>query len=475
MEYNKYSYKNPKKIVQQRILSAFSDFYSELPKKKVWNITIDLSKVKSKKIKDNCLNVAIEKSKNQVKSKDYLNASSTLKQILNELNNCSKFGWIRFVFLSILLFIGIYLVKDTWIYVLNNMLYLFLGIVVLLLIFWKLLKLKVGTYMILFYFAIFALPILLLFPMPFVILNWIIPIAPTSYNIIIFGIIPSLIIPFMIFPYINNSIKLITRNQRYNLANGLYNYYIGRDYIQKYIDSESKVKLEFLKDAIKKFSKATESYNKLLFGFKDELSICPYCLNFYQGINIYENLLRKPKDSSVKDLEKQIDQSISIMEETNKGSNRLNQLLKELLNFTKVLVELQKKRQNISHYDSMEKMEIDKEIKEKSFEIDKKIEKIDIIISEIEDQNLPLIIEIMKKKRAELDDLSVSLKKEGFKGFDKYYAGEEYSLIGILLLIIGIAMLFIGGLYSPAYLLIGVTLSVIGSVIMFFVKIKKPI
>jgi hypothetical protein len=280
----------------------------------------------------------------------------------------------------------------------------------------------------------------------------------------------------MMFRHINISIKLITKNPRYNLANGLYNYYIGRYYIQKYIDSkDSKVKLKFLKNAIKKFSKATESYNKLLFGFKDELSICPYCLNFYQGINIYENLLRKPKDSSIKELEKKIDKSISVMEETNKGSNRLNQLLKELLNITKVLVELQKKRQNISHYDSVDKMEIDKEIKEKSNEIDKKIEKIDLIISEIEDQNLPLIIEIMKKKRAELDYLSVNIKKEGFKGFDKFYADEEYSLIGILLFIIGIAMLFSGILYSLEYLLIGAILSVLGTVILYFVKIKKTI
>lgn len=48
-------------------------------------------------------------------------------------------------------------------------------------------------------------------------------------------------------------------------------------------------------------------------------------------------------------------------------------------------------------------------------------------------------------------------------------------MIGILLFIMGITVLFIGGLYSPAYLLMGVILSEIGSVIIYFVKIKRTI
>jgi hypothetical protein len=76
---------------------------------------------------------------------------------------------------------------------------------------------------------------------------------------------------------------------------------------------------------------------------------------------------------------------------------------------------------------------------------------------------------------AELDYLNVNLKKEGFKGFDKFYASEEYSSIGILIFIIGIAMLFSGILYSLEYLLIGAIFTVLGTVILYFVKIKKTI
>ncbi len=468
--------KDPEKMVKQRILSAFSDFYSDLPKEKVWNLTIDLSKEKSKKIRDGCLTVAIEKSKNQVKSKNYLNASNTLDQLLKQSNYCFKFGWTRFIFLGILLFIGLYLVKDTWIYILNNIPYLLAGIILLLLVLWKLLKFKREKYLILFYVVIVALPILLLFPLTYVILNFFISLSPNVYNIIFFGLIPSFIIPFMIINHITISIKLVTRDPKYNLANGLYNYYIGRYYVQKYISSKnSKVRLNFLKHAIKEFKKATDNYNKLLFKFNEELKICPYCLNFYQGIHIYENLLRKPKESSIKDLENKIDMSILVMEETKNGSSRLTQILKELLDITKVLFRLKKERQNIIQYDSVDRIKIDKEIKEKSNEIDEKIEKIDMIISDIEDQNLPLIVEIMREKREELDHINTDIKREGFKGFDKYYAGEEYSLLGILLFIVGLAMSIIGGAYSSVYLLAGLTFSIIGAIILYFAKIKKAI
>lgn len=312
--------RNPEKIVKERILTAFSDFYLGLPKDELWSLTLKLSKENSKRIRDNCLNVAIEKSKDQIKVKDYLNASITLELILKELNTCSRIRWTRFILVGILFAMGIFIVKDTWIFVLNDMPYLFIGIALLLLLFWKALKLKADKFIILIYLTIFGLPIFLLFPLPYVILNNIIPISPMIHNIIVFGLIPSLIIPLIIFGYTNVSIKLITKTPRYNLGYGLYNYYIGRNYVQKYIQSNnSKMKLKYLKKAINKFKKATKNYNKLLFGFKDELSLCPYCLNFYQGLNIYEDLLRKPKSSDIEDLEKKINQSILIMEETNRG------------------------------------------------------------------------------------------------------------------------------------------------------------
>lgn len=464
---------DPNKNVKEKIVNGFSYFYSDLPKDKIWDLTLKLSKTQSKKVKEASLNVAIEKSREQVKTKDYLNASMTLKQILKELNSCYRIGLLRFFLLGLIFVLGIYIVKDIWLYVLNQMPYFLIGIALLMLIFWKILKLKSDKYMVLIYFTIFVLPIMLLFPLPYVILNFIHPISLTIYNLIIFALIPSFVLSFIMFSHINVSIKLISKNPRQYLAEGLCNYYTGRYYVQCYINSKDyENKLDYLKKAIKKFSKATDCYNKLLFGFENELSICPYCLNFYQGIDIYENLLREPKDSNVKELEKNIENSIKIMENTSKGSEKINKLLNELLKVTKLIVELEKERKKFSELDSINRIKIDSKMKEKGKDIEKIIMEIEIIISNIEDQKLPLIIEIMNEKKSELSDLSLELKKEGYHGFNKYYSKERYSKIGIIILTIGIILAVMGSLFTSTYIIIGVTISIIGSFITAFAKIK---
>lgn len=468
--------KDPKKNVKERILTAFSSFYSDLPKTEIWDLTLILSKQKSKKIKDGCLNVAIEKSKDLVKTNDYLNASKNLEYMLNELRRCSRFAWIRISYMVILLIIGIYLVKDTWIYLFNTMPYVFVGIGLLLLLIWKFLKLKLEKYMIFLYTILFIIPIFFLFPLPYVFLSYIFHINLNIITVVFLGIIPTFLFIIYIFGHIGLTIKLMNKNMRYSLAEGLSNYYIGRYYIRMYIDSEnSKIKLNYLNKAIKKFSISNNCYNRLLFGFKDELSLCPYCLNFYQGINCYEELLRapNPKKSDIDDLEKKINKSTAIMNETNKGSDRLNLLLNELFKATNILFELQKKRQKISDSDSIDRMRTDNEIKKKSNDIDKIIQKIDNIISDVEDQNLSLIIEIMKEKRTELDNISLNIKKEGFNGFNKYYAGEKYNLAQIILFIIGIIFISVSVLYSSTTnLLIGIS-GILGSIIMSLAKFKR--
>lgn len=468
---------NPK--VKERTLRGLSDFYHDLPHKDVEKYGLDLLKENSKPIKEVSLDIAIQSAKEHAERREYSKASENLKIALNNLKYYSWGGIIGFIILIFFFVFLIYIVKDTWVFIFYNASYLMIVPIMISFILWKILKLDISRKMIILFSLTTFIPVLFLYPLLFVFISYLFSLTPKINIFFIIGIIVStifvsLIIPYQIIQIIGNFYSNIQKSQKYHLGIGLYNYFKGRKYIQFYLNSKiSDEKLNYLKKAIEKFAISVKSYNKLQFGLEKELSLCPYCLNFYQGLEIYEKSFREPKKSEIKKLEIKIEKSRLILNETGDGSQTLNIALNELLKTMEILVKLKEKAKKSPTADVADKIQIDREIMEKSKEIDDIIQNINNIISEIEFHDLPLILEILRSKSDEMSYLSEKTQK-GINGYNQMFLKDKYNKTGIIALLIGISALILGFYLTLIQLaFIGFFFTILSTIILGYPLIKK--
>lgn len=470
---------DPENKVKERVLQGLSDFYQELPQDKVEKYGLNLLNENSKEIKEVSLEIAIQSAKVQAEKRDYEQAIKSLKIVLSHFKSYFRRVMFGLSIIMLLFIFLIYIIKDLWVFILFNAPFLLLVPILTIFVLWKLLKLEISSKMIVLYFFTTFIPIFFLYPLFYAIVSFILSLTPEVNVYLILGIIlstimVSLTIPHRINMLILNGTKLLRKSHKYHVAIGLYNYFNGRKYIVNYLEAgNSEDKLKYLKKAIEKFSKSVNSYNKLKFGLEEELILCPYCLNFYQGLEIYEKSFNNPKQSEVIKLERKIEKSRIIMNDTGKGSQKLNDSLNEFLKTIQIQVKLEGSLKKSSDSDVSDKIRIDKQIKDKSKEIDNIIRNINNIISEIESHDLPIVLEILKSKTDEISGLNEFTQK-GLLGYNTLFIKKKHNKISILAFILGIFTIILGSLLSSIGLVtFGTICTVVSGIIMGYTLLKK--
>lgn len=495
--------------VSDKTFLAIGESYTELKniqlKTKLEELVLSASERRSINVKNGRLLIAIQIAKEFAEKRDYKKASDSLKQSLNDpryklLDLTQNIAKLR-LFVDVLFFCSVNFSFILTFFIFPT--FLFFGLLIYHLIplsqftqirfFSLIIVLLLGNYLFLKYFVNteklkypkiqFFKPfktVPLIFSIFLVYFSMLIIIATLSstHPGLLLYFFPDLLICtlFYVLSLFGAYFSTFLNSKYLHLAvlsNGLLNYFKGRYYISFYLKSNNSFdELKYLEIAIDSFQKSNKNYENLFINLGNELSLCPYCLNFYQGIQVYEKTLREPEDPKIGKMRQNLINAAIIMNKTGKGSERLNNIMDELFKAATLIVELKKKRLKFTESDSIDRTRIDNEIRKQSEEINLIIKKMDVIIAEIEDADLPIVIDIIKYKKNELGLISKEVSDSGVNGVKKYFSRKKLNIAGIILFIFSIILLIMGGIYSSDYLATGIIFTITGTIILYFIKIK---